>query len=154
MRYIYFSLFTFFSSFLVSQNLNLNKNMNNDINKFLYSEESNIHTSFKPILKSSFSFNIDSFLLSNYTNNNNKNKYLNKLFSNHLFTLSGEDYNVSVSPIVSFSKGIETVDNKSTFVNTRGYFVQGMLGKKISFSTSFCENLACKSATGFITPKL
>ena len=136
MRYIYFSLFTFFSSFLVSQNLNLNKNMNNDINKFLYSEESNIHTSFKPILKSSFSFNIDSFLLSNYTNNK-KNKYLNKLFSNHLFALSGEDYNVSVSPIVSFSKGIETVDNKSTFVNTRGYFVQGMLGKKISFSTSF-----------------
>tara|TARA_B100000242_G_scaffold292860_1_gene269306 strand:- start:1401 stop:3029 length:1629 start_codon:yes stop_codon:yes gene_type:complete len=139
MRYIYFSLFTFFSSFLVAQNLNLNEN--NDINKYLYSEESNMHTSFKPILKSSFSFNIDSFLLSN-DNYSNKNKYLNKLFSNHLFVLSGDDYNVSVSPIVSFSKGIETEENKSTFVNTRGYFVQGMLGKKISFSTSFCENQA------------
>ena len=90
------------------------------------------------MLKSSFSFNIDSFLLSN-DNYSNKNKYLNKLFSNHLFVLSGDDYNVSVSPLVSFSKGIENEENKSTFVNTRGYFVQGMLGKKIFFPHLFVK---------------
>lgn len=141
MRYLYFTLFIFQSFFINAQHLTLNQNMSNDINKYLYSDKFNFQTSFKPILKSCISFSVDSLLISNYPNKYD-NKYLKKIFSEHLFFLEGDDYNVTVSPIVSFLVGQETVENKNTFVNTRGYLVEGALGKKISFSTSFSENQA------------
>ena len=139
MRYLYFTLFIFYSFFINAQHLNLHLNENNDINQYLYLDKFNFHTSFKPALKSSISFSTDSLLLSNYPNNY-KNKYLKNFFSDYLFTLRGDDYYVTVSPIISFTLGVETIEKKNTFNNTRGYLVEGVLGEKISFSTSFSEN--------------
>ncbi|MAW31100.1 MAG: hypothetical protein CMD15_04270 [Flavobacteriales bacterium] len=139
MRYLYFTLFIFSSFFINAQHLNLYLNENNDINKYVYSDKFNFHTSFKPVLKSSISFSTDSLLLSNYPIKH-KNKYLKNVFSDNLFTLRGDDYYVTVSPTISFTLGVETIEKKNTFNNTRGYLVEGVLGEKISFSTSFSEN--------------
>ncbi|MDP7566859.1 MAG: gliding motility protein RemB, partial [Flavobacteriales bacterium] len=38
------------------------------------------------------------------------------------------------------SKGKELVESQNTFTNTRGYLIEGHLGKTISFATSFAEN--------------
>ena len=44
------------------------------------------------------------------------------------------------SPIINLSKGKEVNEGKNTFTNTRGFLIEGDLGKKISFFSSFVEN--------------
>ena len=130
-----------FAGYSQHTNLLLGRNYSSDINKVLYTKDPNIHTSFKPILNSSLSFASDSVIESNYQSTY-KNWYLRKTFSEHFFILEGDDYKVIASPIINLSKGKELIDSKNTFTNSRGYLIEGDLGKKISFATSFVENQA------------
>lgn len=143
MRLLFLFLISIFSYISYSQhtNLFLGRNYSSDITKQLYIVDSNIHTSFKPIIKSNLTFETDS-VVSQYYSNNHENWYLKKLFSEHLIVLSGNDYKVVASPLVNFSKGKELIESKNTFVNSRGYLIEGSLGKTIAFSTSFLENQA------------
>jgi hypothetical protein len=143
MKQFVFVVLTIFSFTGYSQhtNLLLGRNYSSDINKVLYTKDPNIHTSFKPILNSSLSFASDSVIESNYQSTY-KNWYLRKTFSEHLIVLEGGNYKVIASSIINFSKGKELIDSKNTFANSRGYLIEGDLGKKISFSTSFVENQA------------
>ncbi|MDA0681989.1 MAG: hypothetical protein O2781_01415 [Bacteroidetes bacterium] len=130
-----------FAGYSQHTNLLLGRNYSSDINKVLYTKDPDIHTSFKPILNSNLSFASDSVIESNYQSTY-KNWYLRKTFSEHLIVLEGDDYKVIASPIINLSKGKELIDSKNTFTNSRGYLIEGDLGKKISFSTSFVENQA------------
>ena len=130
-----------FTGYSQHTNLLLGRNYSSDINKVLYTKDPDIHTSFKPILNSNLSFASDSVIGSNYQSTY-KNWYLRKTFSEHLIVLEGDDYKVIASPIINLSKGKELIDSKSTFTNSRGYLIEGDLGKKISFATSFVENQA------------
>ena len=130
-----------FTGYSQHTNLLLGRNYSSDINKVLYTKDPDIHTSFKPILNSNLSFASDSVIGSNYQSTY-KNWYLRKTFSEHFFILEGDDYKVIASPIINLSKGKELIDSKNTFTNSRGYLIEGDLGKKISFSTSFVENQA------------
>ena len=122
-------------------NLLLGRSYSTDINKILYTEGPEIHTSFKPILKSNLSFVTDA-VIESYCHTTYKRWYLRKIFSEHFIVLEGDDYKVIASPIISLSKGKELIDSKSTSLNSRGYLIEGDLGNKISFSTSFIENQA------------
>lgn len=135
-------LLLFFSLFNYSQNIDLflGRSYTADINKALYNHDLNIHTSFKPILKSNAIFVSDSVFIDYYPTY--QKWYLRKIFAEHFFILKGDDYIVQASPIINLSIGKEITDAKNTFVNTRGYLIQGNLLKKISFSTSFFENQA------------
>ena len=130
-----------FTGYSQHTNLLLGRNYSSDINKVLYTKDPDIHTSFKPILNSSLSFASDSVIESNYQSTYKK-WYLRKTFSEHFFILEGDDYKVIASPIINLSKGKELIDSKNTFTNSRGYLIEGDLGKKISFATSFVENQA------------
>ena len=130
-----------FTGYSQHTNLLLGRNYSSDINKVLYTKDPDIHTSFKPILNSSLSFASDSVIESNYQSTYKK-WYLRKTFSEHFIVLEGDDYKVIASPIINLSKGKELIDSKNTFTNSRGYLIEGDLGKKISFSTSFVENQA------------
>ena len=130
-----------FTGYSQHTNLLLGRNYSSDINKVLYTKDPNIHTSFKPILNSNLSFASDSVIESNYQSTYKK-WYLRKTFSEHFIVLEGDDYKVIASPIINLSKGKELIDSKNTFTNSRGYLIEGDLGKKISFSTSFVENQA------------
>ena len=130
-----------FTGYSQHTNLLLGRNYSSDINKVLYTKDPDIHTSFKPILNSSLSFASDSVIESNYQSTYKK-WYLRKTFSEHFIVLEGDDYKVIASPIINLSKGKELIDSKSTFTNSRGYLIEGDLGKKISFATSFVENQA------------
>ena len=68
------------------------------------------------------------------------NCYLRKILSEHLIILSGKDYRVTASPIINLTSGKEFIQEKNTFTNTRGFVIEGDLGKKISFFSSFAEN--------------
>ena len=102
-----------------------------------------IHTSFRPLIKSTVNkkVNTDSLLISIFPNKWT-NWYKRKLFSEYLIIIKGEDYFVTASPIINFSKGKETIGEVKTFTNTRGFVIEGDIGKIVSFYSSFTENQA------------
>jgi len=101
------------------------------------------HTSFRPLIKSTVNkkVNTDSLLISIFPNKWT-NWYKRKLFSEYLIIIKGEDYFVTASPIINFSKGKETIGEVKTFTNTRGFVIEGDIGKIVSFYSSFTENQA------------
>jgi hypothetical protein len=64
-----------------------------------------------------------------------------KLFDENMVELQGEDYWITLNPIVDLQMG-KASGNKavSTFVNTRALQVQGSLGEKLSFSSTIFES--------------
>ena len=132
---------SFFTKSVCAQhaNLLLGNSYYSNFNSLIYNENVDYHTSFKPIIKSDLKFNIDS-IIEIQDQSDYSNWYLRKVFSEHLILLNGEDYSVIASPIINFSHGKEFSEKKNTFTNTRGFIVEGDLGKKISFVSSFAEN--------------
>ncbi len=66
------------------------------------------------------------------------------LFKKHLFEAKGEDYYITISPVVDLRRGRDRADTnvRTLFQNTRGIFVEGDLLKNFSFSTTIYENQA------------
>ena len=104
-------------------NLFLGNDYSTNFNHLIYSNDANYQTSFKPLIKSDLNFNTDS-ILENHYSYNYQNWFLRKMFSEHLIIMKGNDYKVTASPIINFSKGKESVGGNSTFVNTRGIIVE------------------------------
>lgn len=65
-----------------------------------------------------------------------------KLFQEHLLQTKGQDYELSVDFIPDWVSGYDIAQKKSTYINTRGVQIQGNLGDKVSFYSSFFENQA------------
>ena len=64
-----------------------------------------------------------------------------KLWNEHLVQLQSEDYWFTIDPIFDFEVGKDTEANfSSTYNNTRGFLVQGGLGKKFNFYASVFES--------------
>ncbi len=142
MRFFPFFFFFSFSIFNLNAqhaNLMLGNSYSSNFNEIIYAEESDLHTSFKPIVKSDFNFDVDS-IIESQVQTNYSNCYLRKILSEHLIILSGKDYRVTASPIINLTSGKEFIQEKNTFTNTRGFVIEGDLGKKISFFSSFAEN--------------
>ena len=64
-----------------------------------------------------------------------------KLWNEHLVEIQSKDYWFTLDPIFDLQVGKDTdADFSSTFNNTRGVYLQGGLGKKLSFSASVFES--------------
>ncbi|GAA4971750.1 gliding motility protein RemB [Algibacter aquimarinus] len=64
-----------------------------------------------------------------------------KFWNEHLVQLQGKDYWFTIDPVFDLQVGKDTdADFSSTYNNTRGFFVQGGLGKKFSFFASVFES--------------
>lgn len=63
-----------------------------------------------------------------------------RLMSSDLLRVSKPDFYLVLNPLFHFELGKE--DISSTYVNTRGVELKGMIGKKLSYYTSFYENQA------------
>ena len=63
-----------------------------------------------------------------------------KLFREHLIGLDSGGIKFTIDPLVNFTGGYETVEGKTTWLNTRGFIVRGRLGEQFAFETSFAEN--------------
>jgi hypothetical protein len=62
-----------------------------------------------------------------------------KAFQEHLIDVKGRNFWFTADPVVNFQLGVE---RDLMYVNTRGFNLEGRLGNKFSFSTSFLENQA------------
>lgn len=64
-----------------------------------------------------------------------------KLFNEHLVQIQSDDYWFTLDPIFDFQVGKDSdADFNTTFNNTRGFYLQGGLGEKLSFSASVYES--------------
>ena len=64
-----------------------------------------------------------------------------KLYNEHLVQIQSDDYWFTLDPIFDLQVGKDSdADFNTTFNNTRGLYVQGGLGKKLSFSASVYES--------------
>lgn len=67
-----------------------------------------------------------------------------KVFNEHLLSLKGDDYEVNVDPWLNTEVGIDPgISQRSTltFMSTRGIWIEGRIGKKVTFYSGFSENL-------------
>ncbi len=141
----FFLLILLLLAFLFTNAQHTNLPLGKDAHLILEQEINNsiAHTSFQPLIKSTVNekVNADS-LINEIFPNKWTNWYKRKLFSEHLVILKGDDYKVTASPIIDFTKGKETVRNTNIFTNTRGFIIEGNLGESVSFYSSFSENQA------------
>ncbi|MDU8886636.1 gliding motility protein RemB [Yeosuana sp. MJ-SS3] len=64
-----------------------------------------------------------------------------KLWNEHLVQLQGKDYWFTIDPIFDLQVGKDfDADFDTTFNNTRGFLIQGGLGKNLNFYSSFFES--------------
>ncbi|WP_070137669.1 hypothetical protein [Crocinitomix algicola] len=67
-----------------------------------------------------------------------------KLFKEHFIQFIGENYWMSIDPIIDLELGtdLSSDSSKMLYWNTRGFRVQGEILEKVSFSSEFYENQA------------
>lgn len=63
-----------------------------------------------------------------------------KLFSEHFIQIDSSKFKIFIDPLFEFSTGRDAYSNSNTYINSRGFQVQGDLGKDFSFYSSFMEN--------------
>lgn len=101
----------------------------------------NTHSASKPYLFNAVKPFVD---LNTQRNNLLKDKTSwggRKLFNEHLVLVKGKNYWFTVNPIFDLQIGKDNSDNVDyTYNNTRAIQIQGSLGEKFSFNTSFYES--------------
>ena len=101
----------------------------------------NMHTASKPFLYEDISSYYNFSEAKNSLVKETESWWKRKLLNEHLVQIKGKDYWFTVDPIFDLQVGKDTdADFNSTFNNTRGIFIQGGLGKKLSFSASVYES--------------
>jgi len=121
----------------------------NKLEKELYSPENNFHTAVKPWLQTEINniISIDSLqhtyaIESKFSSKFNKWAW-NKIFNEHFIKIEKEGFNFTVDPVFNFELGKDLENNNGKkYVNTRGFLVEGSIGRDFSFSTTFYENQA------------
>lgn len=102
---------------------------------------SNSHTASKPYIYENISKYYDFESANESLKKEGTSWGSRKLFNEHLITLQSKDYWFTIDPIFDLQVGKDSdADFNSTFNNTRGFYVQGGLGKKLSFSASVFES--------------
>lgn len=102
---------------------------------------SNNHTATKPYTYAEVSKYYD-FEAVNQALLKDKSTYLGrKLWNENLVAIQGENYWFTMNPILDLRVGKDVgSESSSTFVNTRGVNIEGVLGEQLSFSASIFES--------------
>ncbi len=111
------------------------------INSTIYNTTTKFHTSIKPVLPDdTLAYRALDSLTRLNIDSAKKSWILRKLFNEHLIQIEKEDYKVYIDFLPDFQIGRDVTNKRSTWLNTRGYQIQGSIGKKFSFYTSGYEN--------------
>ena len=107
---------------------------------FQLDQNDNTHTASKPYLYNEVRPYIDLEAKRNAILKDKESWAGRKLWNEHLFLVKGKNYWFTVNPAFDFQIGKDNSDIDYTYNNTRAIQIQGSLGKKFSFSTSFYES--------------
>lgn len=130
------SLFPEFNSEL---NIPLTHQTYSEIEYYLNIGE-NTHTASKPYLFNEVKPYVDLEAKRTAILKDKKSWVGRKLFNEHLALVKGKNYWFTLNPVWDLQIGKDNSDLDYTYNNTRGLQIQGSLGKKLSFSTSFYES--------------
>lgn len=101
----------------------------------------NNHTAAKPFIYSEASNYYDFEKYEEKLKKEGDSWWSRKIFNEHLVRVQGDNYWFIIDPIFDLQVGSDSeADFSSTYNNTRGIFIQGGLGKKLSFSASVYES--------------
>lgn len=152
MRYFYLIILAFvicLNSTAQQLNYPLANPYFNNIEKKLYYPDNSFHTSVKPWLTTEINrmLSIDSMQnLYNIESPYSQKIYnwaWNKLFNQHFFDVQKDGFHFTIDPVLNLEAGKDIeLNDGNKYVNTRGFLVEGSLGKDFSFSTTFYENQA------------
>ncbi len=151
LKKISFLFFLFIAIGLQAQQLNfpLSNPYFYQIEKKLYAPDNYFHTAVKPWLTSDIDKLINTDSLQNkYVINRDfgrkfPNFLWNKIFNEHLISINKDGFIANIDPVFNFELGKDlSVNSETKYVNTRGFLVEGSIGKDFSFSTTFYENQA------------
>ena len=114
------------------------------INSGIYSIDTNLHTSIRPVFPNdSLQYRLlDSLSYANIDTTVRRSWLHRKLFTEHLIQIEKPDYNVYIDFLPDFQVGRDREHNRTTWLNTRGFQIQGNIGKKFRFYSSAYENQA------------
>ena len=111
------------------------------LSRQIYNQNSRFHSSLKPLFlddslikaaaDSVFNFGIDT---------SQRTWWHRKLLSEHLVDVKRPAYTAYIDFLPDFMIGQDISDEKTTWMNTRGFQIGGTVGKKFSFHTSGFEN--------------
>ena len=65
-----------------------------------------------------------------------------KIYNEHLISYTTKDLNLSADPVFNFGLGNDFKESKSSWINSRGLTLTGLLGKTLAFNTELYENQA------------
>jgi len=101
----------------------------------------NSHTASKPFIYQDVAKYYDFNMVNLQTRKEGTSWWSKKLFNEHLVQVQSDDYWFTFDPIFDLQVGKDNAaEFSNTFNNTRGFYIQGGLGKQFSFSTSFYES--------------
>ncbi|MFN4235224.1 MAG: capsule assembly Wzi family protein [Bacteroidia bacterium] len=129
--------------------LPLNNQINEKFEKYFQHPENNVQTSFKPLISSFAQY--DSLKSEEYTYQKHfvrKSLLGRKIKQESLIEVKKDDFYLSIDPLFNFTLMNDMADTSlradttNFYINTRGLLVQGNIGEKFSFESSFYENQA------------
>lgn len=114
------------------------------INSSSYSIDTSLHTSIRPIFPNdSLQYaRLDSLSRIGLDTSVERSWLHRKIFTEHLIQIEKPDYNVYIDFLPDFQVGRDKENNRTTWLNTRGFQIQGNIGRKFRFYSSAFENQA------------
>jgi hypothetical protein len=110
--------------------------------KQAYTLDKSIHTQIRPL----DGWQLDSVGISTQSNGLDypyKKWFWRKLFNEHLIELESEDYALTINPLMHFEAGFgDAGQSNPYYTNSRGFNIDGRIGKQFTFNTHFLENQA------------
>lgn len=135
-----------FSFHLQAQYQYLRLNQLNELSygRLIYGLESDMHSSIRPVN----TWELDSLKPPDTTQYISilpgRSWLYRKLFLEHLVDIEEPDFAIMIDPVVNFQTGLDPQydGDDVLFVNTRGFNLEGRIGKSFTFQTSYLENQA------------
>ena len=114
---------------------------NVEYNKYDYflNQANNVHTSVKPYIYSEVNKTVDLDALKDQYFEQKTSWFGRKLLNEHMGYVKGKDYWFTIDPGIDVQVGNDNKGTK-TYNNTRSIHINGVIGKNLSFSTSFYES--------------
>ncbi|MBN2682665.1 MAG: hypothetical protein JXR58_09165 [Bacteroidales bacterium] len=142
LNFLIILLLSVYASFSQSHSY-LNHIHNRELNKEINFSDKEIHTGLQPLDISHINLQLDLDSLpgsSPYSRNKKQNWFVRKLLKEHFFIVDEPGFKLASSFLYKFEKGKDDFYQGDLSFNTRGVFVEGLIGNKTYFFSSFFEN--------------
>lgn len=139
MKHFQHTIILFFlsiSAFAQSYNLH-NSQLFSHYDRYLYARTDSFHTAVRPFQMQQ----VNQFVaIDSLYKIETDAKWKDILLNRSLIQYRSEHFNFNINPLFDFSAGSEVQESENTYTNSRGIQVDGTVGEKLAFYTSFTEN--------------